>query len=64
MGEIELGVMFQVWLPIKWMKEFGGPSTKMNPSIFISLTPIPPKSISNRRVKHQILSTLERKPTK
>ena len=46
MGEIELGVMFQVWLPIKWMKEFGGPSRKMDSSIFISFTPIPPKRIS------------------
>ena len=45
MGEIELGVMFQIWPPTKWMKEFGGPWRKMNPSIFISFTPILPKSI-------------------
>ena len=45
MGEIELSVMFQIWPPTKWMKEFGGPWRKMNPSIFISFTPIPPKSI-------------------
>ena len=47
MGEIELGgVMFQIWPPTKWMKKFGGPWRKMNPSIFISFTPIPPKRIS------------------
>ena len=58
MGEIELRVMFQIWPSTKCMKEFGGPWTKMNPSIFISFTPIPPKSISIVGCKHSHLGIL------